>query len=110
MFVDVVLLRSAGQKLPQAALRAATPVRGHLAVQTYRQAGHGAAPGIASDKTDAVLSDRPRDPARPLSDVQLLVLYYCRVTRIEADQLVIVGTERLGPPTGGESHPSATHG
>lgn len=94
MLVDVVLMRREGVKLPPAALRAATPVRGILRVQTRPN-----------------LSVYPNQPptvtTATLTDVAGRHLVPAEQREQRGGQFVVVGREAYGSPGAHTTRPQA---
>ena len=101
MLVDVVALRRDGAKLPRDVVLAATPIRGHLRIQTFR-AGPHRAPDIPAETVQALLTEDP-GATWPC----LLSLAQVRITSLQGLSFVVVGTEQVGHPTLGRRKPQA---
>jgi hypothetical protein len=71
MLVDVIRMREEGCELSPERIRASAPIRGHLSVTTYRGSSNY---GAENERTDAMVTDVPIDPQRPLSNVVLCSL------------------------------------
>jgi hypothetical protein len=96
MWVDVVSLRHDGAKLPPEAVRAATPLRARLTVDTVVIRGQGDLPSRA--EVAHLWEDAGRER-------RLLGALECaRVSRIGGNTLLVVGVETGG---GGGARPQA---
>jgi hypothetical protein len=100
MLVDVIPLRRNGVKRPSEELRAATPIRGYLTVDT-----------VVRGPAQARLGQLPTELARIWrSDLvneraPLVALSSVRVTRMGGDALLVTGIEKT--PEAPEGHPQS---
>jgi hypothetical protein len=86
VLVDVIRLRSLGQKLSAGQLRTALPVRGALGVNTRIDA--------SSRKQERIVVACLTDPVK--ASLPLLpVLDYARLTRVRGKSFVLVGFEEV---------------
>ncbi len=106
MLVDVILLRADGVKLTEAALRAATQLRGHLEVRTIRRRGIGM-PGEQLVETNAALRASPEDAPTGRAMAWMTDAKVVTLTSVEPLQLVIHGWEPVGSPSHERYQPQA---
>lgn len=99
MLVDVVRLRHEGKKLPKEAVLAAKPLRGYLRLYSWRLGTESAWKLVWSANVSST-DDAPHTPALPSLDS-------ARVTRIEGQDIIIVGEERPGYLGTGPAYPQA---
>lgn len=99
MLVDVVRLRHEGKKLPKEAVLAAAPLRGYLRIYSWRLATSEATTLVWSASISSY-DEIPYTPALPC-------LESARVTRIQGNDMIIVGKERPGYLDAGPTYPQA---
>ena len=100
MLVDVIPLRRNGVKRPTEELRAATPIRGYLTVDTVMQGPAQARLGqLPNELARLWRSDLVHEPAPQVA------LSGVRVTRVGGDALLVTGIEKT--PEAPEGRPQS---
>lgn len=96
MLVDVICLRHNGTKRPADELRAATPIRGYLTVDTISQGPVQARIGRLPTELARLWRSDLGDASTPL-----VALDCARVTRVGGDALLVVGVEKTAESPNG---------